>query len=146
MTPPEVRVFRHIDEIDPALWDQPLGADDLQASHRFVSACQRSGVEDATYRHVLVLRGGRAVGTASLFRMEVSLDLLGGAAIRHTARVVRKVWRPFLRLPVMFCGLPVSFGASCIRAADRATPAWSAPPCRPRWRRSRARRTRRSSA
>ena len=62
----EAIVTDDIDQIPPAMWDALLDDDDLQASHRFVRICQRSGVEDAEYRHILLSRGGRTVATATL--------------------------------------------------------------------------------
>lgn len=119
---PEIRVHRHIDEIDPALWDEPLDADDLQATHRFVSACQHAALEDAEYRHLVILEGGRVAGTASLFRMHVSLELLAGRGVRHGVQAMRRLAADFCRWPVLFGGLPVSFGGSCLRVAATGDP------------------------
>lgn len=113
----EVRAFRHIDDVDPAEWDGFLGEDDLQATHAFVKACQDSGVEQAAYRHLLVMNGGRVAGLATLSVMTVSLDLLTTGALRGLIRFVRRGVRGFLRVPVALCGLPVSFGDSCVRIA-----------------------------
>src|SRR5262245_2511604 len=47
--------------------------------------------------------------------MQVGLDALSGGIVRGLTRTVRR-WRPdFLRVPVAFCGLPVSFGQSSLR-------------------------------
>lgn len=116
----DVRVFQHIDEVAPAEWDALLGEDDLQATHAFVKVCQDSGVEQAAYRHLLVMDGGRAAGLATLSVMNVSLDLLTTGAIRALIRFVRRGVRGFLRMPVAMCGLPVSFGDSCVRVAPGA--------------------------
>ena len=48
----------------------------LAGQHRFVAACQASGTEAASYRHVLVYGGGQLVAVASLSRMTVRLDML----------------------------------------------------------------------
>jgi hypothetical protein len=117
-----VEVHASIAEIDPGLWDSILDRDDLQATHRFVSACEESRIEDASYRHVLVHAGGRLAGTATLSRMTVSLDLLAPRSVRGTVSAARRLYPGFLRVPVVFCGLPVSFGESCLRfhpAGDR---------------------------
>jgi predicted N-acyltransferase len=122
----EVRIHRRIADVDPRLWDQPLDAGDLQASHRFVSACEAAGLEDAEYRHILLVEEGRVLATASLFRMQVALELLAGTAVRRGVRAVRRLAPGFLRMPVLFCGLPVSFGGSCLRVAAGADPALAA--------------------
>lgn len=110
-----LRVCERIEEIDAATWDSVVAPHDLQATHRFVKLCQRSGVENADYRHVLLYHAGELVGVASITRMTVSLDLLSSGGARSVIRWLRR-WRPsFLRVPLTICGLPVSFGGSCIR-------------------------------
>lgn len=118
-----VRILRHIDEVEPAEWDSIIAEDDLQATHRFVKACQDSKVEDAEYRHVLVYEGQRLLGVASTSVMHVSLDVLATGVTRRVIRWIRSKAPGFLRLPVLFCGLPVSFGNSCLRFAPGADPA-----------------------
>ncbi|HZN91056.1 MAG TPA: GNAT family N-acetyltransferase [Myxococcales bacterium] len=113
----ELQVHRHIDEIDPQEWDSVVEPDDLQASHRFVKVCQDSGVEDAEYRHLVARQGGRVVGVASLSLMHVSVDILTRGLTRRAIRWIRRRAPSFLRMPVIFCGLPVSFGGSCLRSA-----------------------------
>ena len=107
--------YSDIDSVDPREWNALLGPDDVLASHRFIGVCQRSGVADAVYRHVTVRDGGRLLAIASCCRMEVSLDLLSTGMVRGAIRGVRRLRRGFLRVPVAFCGLPVSFGQSCLR-------------------------------
>jgi hypothetical protein len=113
-------VFRDIGEVAPAEWDSLLGPDDLQQSHAFVRLCQRSGVEDADYWHLIFSQGGRPCGVASLCRMFVSLDLLSNDLPRGLVGAVRRSWPGFLRVPVLFCGLPVSFGQPCLEIAPWA--------------------------
>jgi Acetyltransferase (GNAT) domain len=110
-----VEIHPQISEVDPSLWDSILGPDDLQATHRFISACEESGVESAAYRHILVSSRGRLEGVATLSRMTVSLELLAPRSVRGAVSVARRVRPRFMRIPVVFCGLPVSFGQSCIR-------------------------------
>lgn len=116
-----VRWFDDVDAIPPPWWDPLVGPDDPQASRAFVRACQRSGVENAEYRHLVLLRDGRPEAIATFSCMTASLDLLAGGAIRGVARAVRSALPRFLRVRVAFCGLPVSFAQSCLRwdpAAD----------------------------
>jgi len=111
-----------IDQISPHMWDALLDHEDLQASHRFVRVCQRSGVEDAKYRHILLSRGGRTVGTATLVSLHVRLELLAGPGLRRPVTVARELFPGVLRLPVILGGLPVSFGQSCLRVASGEDP------------------------
>ena len=118
-----VRAFADIADVDPMEWDAILDPDDLQATHRFVSVCQRSEVEGAAYRHVMVYRGERLAAVASLSRMDVKLDLLSSGIARAGITWVRRRRPSFLVVPVAFCGLPVSFGQSCLRVAPGANQA-----------------------
>lgn len=101
--------------VDPGEWEAFLAPDDLQATHRFIGVCQRSRVAEAVYRHMMVRQGERLVAVASCSRMEVALDLLSTGLVRAAIRGVRRWRRNFLRVPVAFCGLPVSFAQSCLR-------------------------------
>jgi hypothetical protein len=88
------------------------------ASHAFVKACEAANVENARLRHVMVFRDERLVATASLSLMDVSLDLLDSSNLRPFFISIRKRYPSFMRVPVLFCGLPVSFGQSSLRIRD----------------------------
>jgi hypothetical protein len=110
-----VREFRTITEVPETEWDSLLDPDDLQATHRFVRLCERSAIEGAEYRHLLIRRDEGLVATATLCLMRVRLDLLASGLVRRLARGVRRLRPAFLELQVVFCGLPVSFGQSLLR-------------------------------
>ncbi|HKI36788.1 MAG TPA: GNAT family N-acetyltransferase [Gemmataceae bacterium] len=118
--PLRVRIHRDIDEIDPAEWDGLLADEELQLSHRFVRLCQRSRVEDADYWHLLVYQEDRLCGVASLSRMHVPLDVLSSGMTRCLIRSVRRRHPAFLRIGLLVCGLPVSFGQPCLKLAPWA--------------------------
>src|SRR6266545_2708741 len=113
-----VRAFADIADVDSTEWDAILDPDDLQATHRFVSVCQRSGVEGAAYRHVMVYRGERLAAIASFSRMDVKVDLLATGFARAGIRWVRRHRPSFLVVPVAFCGLP-DFSTSTGNYADQ---------------------------
>jgi hypothetical protein len=115
-----VRIHRDIDEIDPDEWDSLLAADELQLSHRFVGLCQRSRVEGADYWHLLFSEGDRLCGIASLSRMNVCLEVLASGGTRAVIRSLRRRHPSFLRVGLLFCGLPVSFGQPCLKVAPWA--------------------------
>lgn len=115
-----VHLYERIDEVDAVEWDSILGPDDIQATHRFISTCQSAEVENALYRHVMIYEGERLVSVASLSLLRVSLDLLSSGAMRAVIRLLRILRPGFLRIPLLLCGLPVSFGTSCIRFVDGA--------------------------
>jgi predicted N-acyltransferase len=116
----EVRLFRDVNEVPAAAWDGLLDPDDLQQSHRFVRLCQESRVEDADSWHLMLYQGERLCATATLSRMYARLDLLSSGLPRGLVGAVRRAWPGFLRVPVLFCGLPVSFGQPCLKLAPWA--------------------------
>ncbi|HYI09573.1 MAG TPA: GNAT family N-acetyltransferase [Thermoanaerobaculia bacterium] len=111
----EIRIHRDIAEVDAEEWDSLLGADDLLMTHRFIRTCQAARVEDAQYWHLLIRSGGELVCVGTLHRMFVNLELLSGAGTRALVEKVKGRWPGFLRLPVLFCGLPVSTGQPCLK-------------------------------
>jgi predicted N-acyltransferase len=110
-----LRVHEHIAEIEPGVWDALAGPSDTQQSHRFIRTCEEADVEHARYHHVLAYRGADLVGIASLSEMVVSLDLLSTGFARRGIQALRHIRKDFLRVPLLFGGLPVSFGRSCLR-------------------------------
>ncbi len=116
----QVRVFRDINDVDAEEWDSLLGPDELQQSHRFVRLCQESRVEDAEYWHLMLYQDGTLCAVATLSRMVARLDLLSTDLPRGVVAAVRRCWPGFLRVPVLFCGLPVSFGQPCLKVAPWA--------------------------
>jgi predicted N-acyltransferase len=114
----QVRVYRDIHEVDAHRWDSLLGPEDLQLSHRFIRTCQESGIENARYWHVNLYDPNGLCCVATLSRFHVSLDVLCRGWTRVAVRTIRRVHREFLRIPMLFCGLPVSFGQPCLRIRD----------------------------
>jgi hypothetical protein len=115
-----VRVHRDIREVEAAEWDSVLGPDDLLMSHRFGRACQEARIEDATFWHLLISKGEEVVGVATLHRMCVNLESLSDGLTRELVGRVKGRWPGFFRLPVLFCGLPVSCGEPCLKVSARA--------------------------
>ncbi len=111
-----LEVADSIAELDPVAWDAVATSDDLQATHRFVRACEESGVEHARYRHAMLWDAEGPAVVASFSRMLVSLDLLSTGLTRAAIRAARRLRPALLRIPMVFGGLPVSFGRSCLRA------------------------------
>lgn len=116
----KTRVFHSISEIPPEVWDSLLDPDDAPATHRFVSACEEAGVAGATFRYLLFERERRLVGWAGLCRMDVSLDLLADPGLRRIIQVGRRAWPRLLKVPILFCGPPVSLGQSWLRVRSQS--------------------------
>lgn len=96
-------------------WDSLLTPGDTLATHRFVSACENSRIEGARFWHLLASKNDSPVGLASFFHMDVKLDLLADGYIGYVLGQMRNVWPGLMSMPTLFCGLPVSFGSSCLR-------------------------------
>jgi len=112
--PIEVKITRDINLVDLADWNSLVPKDDLQATHRFARTCQESGIEDAKYWYLLLYRTSVPVAFAALSLFTVSLDLLSTDPMRKLIWGLKRIRPNFLRIPVLFCGLPVSFGRSCL--------------------------------
>jgi hypothetical protein len=110
----EATAHASIHDIDATLWDACIAADEVQASHAFVAACEESGVEGARYWHLVIRRAGAPIAVASLFAMQVRLDLLAPAMVRRLLDLGRRLAPGLLRPHVLFCGLPVSAGRPCL--------------------------------
>ncbi|MFC1530257.1 GNAT family N-acetyltransferase [Gemmatimonadota bacterium] len=118
----ELRVVRDIGEIDAAEWDSLLAPDDLLLTHRYLTVCQESGVENARYWYLMFYRAERLAATAVLSRMVVSLDLLSTGFTRKAILAIRKLLPGFMKIPTLFCGVPVSHGYPSIRFRDNVDP------------------------
>jgi len=110
-----LRILPRIADLPPADWQRLVARDDRLAEHAFVRVCQESRIEDSELRFLAVEEERQLIGTAAFFRMSVSLDLLADSGFQVMVSRLRSRWPGFLRVPVAFCGLPVSFGTSMIR-------------------------------
>jgi hypothetical protein len=107
-------VVSSINEVSPEEWDRVGARQGLFWTHRFFRTLEASGVENATYYYVLMYDVDRLVGSAVLTSFVVSLDLLLPLAVQKFCRVVRKIIPRFLRIRVLFCGVPISIGKHTI--------------------------------
>jgi hypothetical protein len=80
---------------------------------RFIAVVERSMAADGRFWCLIVYdEVGRPVGTAGLSLCWLDLVLLGQPRLKRIAESVRRLLPKFLKLPVLFCGLPVSAGQS----------------------------------
>lgn len=99
-------IYARIDDVPDTLWDSIAPAD-FFFQRAFLRVMEESGVEDATYRYVMLLASDAPVGLAVLSGFTLKLDLLSGDPwIRRMRR-----WLPgLLDVPMICCGIPASFG------------------------------------
>jgi predicted N-acyltransferase len=111
-------VVSSINQVSPEEWDRVGSSHGLFWTHRFFRALEDSGVENATYHYVLIYDDSRLMGTAVLSSFVVSLDLLLSPAVQKFCRVVRNILPRFLRIRVLFCGVPISIGKHTVALAE----------------------------
>lgn len=111
----QIEVTRDIRDIPPEQWNAFLNANDLQASHAFIRACQESEIEQADYWFLIIRDAAGPVCVTAFCTIRVALELLAPRWTRRAVQGLRKLRKSILKVPVLFCGLPVSFGRSCLR-------------------------------
>ena len=110
-----IRIYRDINQIEPTQRDSLLDPEDLQLPNRLIRLCQDSGVENAQYWHCMFYQNRELTAIATFFKMDVSNDPLSGEIAKRIVGITRYLWKNFLRIPMIFCGFPVSCGRSTIR-------------------------------
>jgi hypothetical protein len=95
-----------VDDVPDPLW-HAVAPPDFFFAKAFLEVLQRSGVQDARYRYVVLLEGDEPAGLAVLSRFLLRLDLLSGDKwVRRARRLVPRL----LDIPVVVCGVPASLG------------------------------------
>ena len=117
-TPLRIDCRRSIRDIDEGLWDTVNAREDLFHSHRFLRAVEDGKIEDSSFWYFLFYRDSAPVGAAVLSSFVVSLDLLVGERTRKVVEAARRLLPRFLRVRVLFCGLPVSICRDSLCIAD----------------------------
>ncbi len=117
-----VSIKRSIHNIDPKLWDSVTRAQGLFHTHRFFATIESSGVAEADYWYLMCFDGEKLVATAVLAAFEVNLDLLMPRGIQALCRHIRRLHSSFLRIRVLFCGVPISIGKHTVSLSKAADP------------------------
>jgi len=120
MTTLQVRRFSSIHEIPEKLWDSLLEDSHPYHAHRLIRAVEDARVEDSRFWFLLFCDGDRLVASAVLSAFTVSLDIFLGKSLQKLAALARRWFPRFLRIDILFCGLPASFGQSNLLLAHDA--------------------------
>src|SRR5262245_51173635 len=111
-----------IDGQDEAQWNcLRFSGGDPHMDPRFIRTVERSMADQAKFWSVLIRDcNGQPVGSACfcLYRVDGSLFMEGWA--QRTTRAIQKIIPGYMRMRVLFCGLPVSGGQSHLRIAEDA--------------------------
>src|SRR4026209_861339 len=98
--------YNSVDEVPDEVWNA-VAPPDFFFTKAFTEVMERSGVEDARYRYVILYEGDEPAGLATLSRFVLKLDLLTGDKwIKRARRLVPKMFE----LPIVCCGVPASLG------------------------------------
>lgn len=103
----QLRIAKNIEELNPDYWDRHHDGS-FYFKHSFLKVLSESEVEDADYRYLSFSIQGRPAGVAVLSKFNLHLDLLSGEPL--PVRLIKKLRPQFFQLPVIFAGLPASFG------------------------------------
>jgi len=116
------RLYESIREVPLEDWDLlRRHRPDVFMDPRFVAAVERSMSDAARFWCLLVHDAARRpVASACLSLFQLDLALLGQPTLRRIADWARRVFPGFLKLPVLFCGLPVSAGQSHLCLAPQS--------------------------
>ncbi len=107
----------------PTEWNVLAGANVLH-THLFNTTVLDAGVERAWFQFVTLREGQRCVATASLSAFDIDLGLFLGKSAEAWLLRIRRFSPRFLKINILICGLPASFGQSNLAFspdADRET-------------------------
>lgn len=121
-TPYALSLATSITERSTEEWHAACGGHaDAVMDPRFLAAVEKSMATEASFRNVVFRdQTGEPAGAAFLSLFTVDGLLLASARWKKIATQVRRLWSNFLRVPVLFCGCPVSTGESHLRIAAGA--------------------------
>jgi len=117
-------LYGSIEEVPADDWNRACGGrGDRFMDPRFIAAVERSMAPHARCWCLMVYDPQRRpAGAACLSLYWLDLVGLGQSRLRRIAGPVRRLMPGFLKLPVLFCGLPVSAGQSHLALAPQADP------------------------
>jgi len=118
-----LRVIRlqTIHDVDEKLWDSIIENQDLFHTHRFIRSIEDAKVENSSFWYLLFYSNDTLVGTAVLSSFIVSLDLFIGGILQKFIIALRKLFPYFLKVKILFCGLPISIGKNGLMISN---PTW----------------------
>ena len=109
-----VHTFNSIKEIDKQLWNSINRNQDIFHSYEFLCSVEESKIEDSKFWYLIVYFKGKPIGSAVLSTFSVLLDLFTGKSIQKIVNLLRKKFPNFLKIRVLFCGIPISIGKNTI--------------------------------
>lgn len=112
-----------IDRLTPGDWDALLSGADVLHTHRFNRVVERAAVENAVFRYVALRQDGVIVATATLSIFDIDLGLFLGKTMERWLERIRRFFPTFLKIRILVCGLPASFGQANLSFSENVEPA-----------------------
>jgi len=109
------QVFSSFDDA-PADWRALCPRDDLAMDPAVLSISQRTLADQCRCWGVIVYDHGKAIGCAALSQFPTELAEISHPGFVRMREAIRRVWPGFLRVNVLFCGLPIPSGSRHLRA------------------------------
>ncbi len=113
------QVFSSFDDV-PAAWRSLCARADLAMDPDVLRIFQRTLADQCRCWGVIVYDHGAAVGCAALGLFQTELADISHPMFTRLRDRIRCVWPGFMRLTVLFCGLPVPSGATHLRVCASA--------------------------
>lgn len=110
------QIYQSIDDVDPDEWDTCIDVErEIFARRGFVRAVERS-MTDTKFNHVVFRdEQSRPVSTATICIYHIDGSLLAEGVAVRIARILERIHRSLVHVPIAVCGLPVSAGQSNLR-------------------------------
>ena len=108
----QTTIYDSVEAIAAADWDALCDeAGEVFMDRRVLAAVERSMAADGKFQF-LILRdeAGQAMACAAVSLYRIDGSVLASGALKKFVHAVRRVWNGYLRMKILFCGLPVSAG------------------------------------
>lgn len=111
-----------VSEIDRQSWERVCrGAGDPFMELRYLLANENAFRGEAQFWYATLLdEQGRAIGCTCFTRYHVDVAMLGPAFTKWSTALIRRVWKSFLKVPVLLGGSPVSTCRGQLILSDEA--------------------------
>ncbi|MGC8808171.1 MAG: GNAT family N-acetyltransferase [Thiomonas sp.] len=105
--------------VPAADWDALACRGSVAMSREFWGLIERSGMNDFTYRYVVVYRQGQAVAIAGVYTVTTDIAIFAPPWIRRVLGGIRRLFPNFLKWKMLECGTPITISSPpYIRSPD----------------------------
>lgn len=113
------QVFSSFDD-PPREWRSLVARDDLAMDPEVLRVFQRTLADQCRCWGVIVFDRGTAIGCAALCLFQTELADISHPMLARLRDRIRRVWPGFMRVNVLFCGLPAPSGSTHLRVGASA--------------------------